>query len=338
MSGSRRYTMHDVARLSGVSYQTVSRVINHHPYVADDTRDRVLEVIARLGYRPNRAAQSLAGYRSRTLAMTTFGMNNYGPAQMVIHIEQAAREARYDLILANVTDTTVESMQAAIDRLLHWEVDGLLFITPIIGITYDDLVMLCGKKPIVQIGIEPGVNSPSVAIDQHHGTELVARHLLELGHRHIAEIRGPTPWIDAHARHQTFVRVLGEAGIALRAEAQGDWSSRSGYEMTHQLLNGGAHFTALFAANDQMALGAIRALNERGRRVPEDISVVGFDDIPEAAYFTPPLTTVRQDFDLLGQQGIEYLLARLTDVDTPLRQRLIVPRFIRRSSTAPLSG
>jgi DNA-binding LacI/PurR family transcriptional regulator len=333
MSGSRRYTMHDVARLAGVSYQTVSRVINHHPYVAEDTRERVLQVIAELGYRPNRAAQSLAGHRSHTLAMTTFGIDNYGPSQMVINIEQAARQAGYDLIFASVTDTTIESMRVALDRLLHWEIDGLLFIMPVRGMPYDELVDLCGATPIVLVGAEPAENTPVVYIDQQHGATLVAEHLLAAGHRTVAEIRGPENWVDAQARHEAIVRALNGAGLALTASAEGDWTSRSGYEAALSLLNRGAKFSALFAANDQMALGAIRALIERELRVPEDVSVVGFDDMSEAAYFTPPLTTVRQDFATLGRRGIEYLVQRINNPRTSVEPQAILPQFMPRAST-----
>jgi DNA-binding LacI/PurR family transcriptional regulator len=337
MSGSRRYTMHDVARLSGVSYQTVSRVINHHPYVADDTRERVLQVIAQLGYRPNRAAQSLAGHHSHTLAMTTFGMDNYGPSQMVINIEQAARQSGYDLIFASVTDTSLDSMRTALDRLLHWEIDGLLFLMPVRGMPYDELVDLCGVTPIVLVGAEPAENTPMVFIDQQHGVTLVANHLLAAGHRAVAEICGPENWVDAHLRHEAFVQALSVGGVSVTASVEGNWTSQSGYEAALKLLNRGTKFTALFAANDQMALGAIRALNERGLRVPEAVSVVGFDDVSEAAYFSPPLTTVRQDFASLGRRGIEYLVQRISNPRTPIQQQVILPQFIQRASTMPVA-
>ncbi|MDX2139068.1 MAG: substrate-binding domain-containing protein [Chloroflexota bacterium] len=338
MSPRQRPTLHDVAERAGVSYQTVSRVINQQRYVADDTRARVLTAIAELGFRPNRAAQSLAGNRSRTLGMITFGINQYGPAQMMIHIEQAARAAKYDLIFANVNDTSMLSMRAAIETLLHWQIDGLLCVTPVAGVTYDDLRLLCGAMPIVQIGSQPGAESPSAVIDQAHGVRLAAEHLLTLGHRQFAEIRGPADWIDAHVRHETLVAALAAAGATLAASHEGDWTADSGYRLTQQMLHAGAAFTALVAANDQMALGALMALRERGVGVPEQISVVGYDDIPEAVYFAPPLTTVRQNFAQLGRDGIEYLLEWIHTPDTPIMQRTTQPALVVRGSTGVVSA
>jgi LacI family transcriptional regulator len=334
MTYRQRPTLHDVAERAGVSYQTVSRVINQHRYVAEETRARVLTAIAELGFRPNRAAQSLAGNRSRTLGMITFGINQYGPAQMMIHIEQAARAARYDLIFANVNDTSMLSMHAAIETLLHWQIDGLLCVTPVVGVTYDELRLLCGAIPIVQIGSHPGAQSPSAVIDQAYGARLAAEHLLALGHRQFAEICGPADWIDAQVRHETLVTALAAAGATLAASLEGDWTAESGYRRATQMIDGGQSFTALVTANDQMALGALMALRERGIGVPEHVSVVGYDDIPEAVYFAPPLTTVRQDFAQLGRDGIEYLLESIHTPETPIMQRTTQPKLMVRGSTA----
>jgi LacI family transcriptional regulator len=329
-----RPTLNDVAERAGVSYQTVSRVINHHPYVATATRERVLRAIADLGFRPNRAAQSLAGSHSRTLGMVAFGMNQYGPAQMIIHIEQAARRARYDLIFANVNDMTTESMRAAINQLLHWEIDGLLCVTPAEGITHRALAELCGDTPFVQIGTYPDVHTPSVIIDQRQGAHMAVEHLVALGHRRLAEIRGPATWIDAETRHAAVVSTLEGTGAGLVASLEGDWTAETGYHVTQRLLQEAWPFTAIIIANDQMALGAMRALQERGIRIPEDVSIIGFDDIPEAAFFNPPLTTVRQDFDQLGQLGIAFLLELIQNESTAPEQRCIPPQLIERASTA----
>lgn len=327
--------MHDVAKLSGVSYQTVSRVINNHPYVADDTRQRVLDAIEQLDYRPNRAAQSLAGRRTRALGMTMFGIDYYGPAQMVINIESAAREAGYDLIFANVPKTNNEELSAAVNHLLHWELDGFLFLTPLVGIDYAQLQDMTGGKPIVLIGAQAPRNISSVSVDQQHGGKLAAYHLLELGHERIAEIRGPWDWIDAKERHNSFADVLAMAGHQLVASELGDWTPQSGYDAAKRLLESGADVTALAVGNDQMAVGVLRALGERGLRVPQDMSVIGFDDIPEARFFSPPLTTVRQDFDVIGKTGIAYLIDTLNTADPTVQQMSIAPRLVVRESTAP---
>jgi DNA-binding LacI/PurR family transcriptional regulator len=335
MSSSRRNTLHDVARVSGVSYQTVSRVINNHPYVSEETRQRVLQAIEELDYRPNRAAQSLAGTKSNTLAMTTFGLNNYGPAQMVINIEQASRAAGYDLILANVNDTKLTSLHTAINHIRRWEVDGLLLITPIVGTDYAALQALCGNTPFVLIGIGLGLDVPSVVINQREGSHHISRHLIELGHRDICEISGPLMWFDALARHESWIDTLRAAGLTPGISLEGDWSAASGYEAAKRLLKIGARFTALVVGNDQMAIGAIYALLEYGKRVPEDVSVVGYDDIPEAAFARPPLTTVRQEFDLLGKRGIECLIELIENPDAQLSQSVINPELILRTSTMP---
>lgn len=339
MPAIKRHTLHDVARLSGVSYQTVSRVINDHPYVAGDTRQRVLKAIEELDYRPNRAAQSLAGRRSRTLGMITFGLNNYGPAQMMINIEHAARQAGYDLIFVNAFDARLGSMRTAVDHVRRWDVDGLLLITPVQGITYTELQALCGDSPIVQIGTYPGADAPSVIVNQALGTRQLVEHLITLGHRHIAEIRGPQQWYDAQARHESLLATLADAGLSLGPSAEGDWSPHNGYAAARTLLrqrgSGTAAFTALVVANDQMAIGAIRALQEHGLYVPHDMSVVGFDDIPEAAFTNPPLTTVRQEFDQMGQQGVEYLIETIRNPGAPKGQRVIAPHLVLRQSTAP---
>ncbi len=330
----RRNTLHDVARLAGVSYQTVSRVINHHPYVSDETRERVEKAIIELNYRPNRAAQSLAGAKSRTLAMLTFGLNNYGPAQMMIHSEHASRQAGYDLIFANVNDAKLETLRTAIHYARYRDVDGLLVITPIIGMHEEELVTLSGDIPLMLIGTGLNVNAASVVVDQYAGTRQVTRHLIELGHTQICEISGPLTWYDALERHESWLVTMQAAGLTPGISIEGNWTAESGYLAVRQLIKQGAKFTALVMGNDQMALGAIRALHEYGRRVPEDVSVVGFDDIPEASFFLPPLTTVRQDFDTLGRRGIESLIQRIHQPHIDPKQHVIAPQLIQRNSTA----
>jgi len=335
MSTFRRNTLRDVAERAGVSYQTVSRVINNHRYVAEETRARVMEAIKTLGYKPNRVAQSLAGGRSHTLAVITFGMDYYGPAQMVINIEHATRAAGYDLIFANVSEPRSENIRAAMERLGRWQVDGMILITPVPGINYDDIAGLHPDTPIVLMDAPLGSATPSVVVDQGYGSRLATQHLIDLGHQSLCEISGPLNWFGAVARHVSWLKTLQETGLKPGKSIEGDWTALGGYHAARRLLEGGARFTGLVVGNDQMALGAIRALWESGLRIPEDVSVVGFDDIPEAACFTPPLTTVRQDFDLLGKHGIDYLVQRIEQPGTPAEQRVIYPELIRRASTAP---
>jgi DNA-binding LacI/PurR family transcriptional regulator len=335
MSTFRRNTLRDVADYAGVSYQTVSRVINNHPYVAEDTRTRVLEAIQTLGYRPNRVAQSLAGGRSHTLAVITFGMDYYGPAQMIIHIEHATRDAGYDLIFSNISEARSENIRTAMERLGRWQVDGMILITPVPGIDYEHIAGWNADTPIVLMDAPLGSTTPSVVVDQGFGSRLVTQHLIDLGHQLLCEISGPLNWFGAVARHVSWLKTLQEAGLNPGKSIEGDWTAMGGYRAAQRLLAQGQPFTALVAGNDQMALGAIRALHEAGLRVPEDVSVVGFDDIPEASCFAPPLTTVRQDFDLLGKQGIDYLVQRIENPDIPAVQHVIYPQLLLRASTAP---
>jgi DNA-binding LacI/PurR family transcriptional regulator len=328
----KRATLYDVARQAGVSYQTVSRVINNHPHVADETRQRIIHIIDDLGYRPSRAARSLATHRSNTLGIVTFGAAYYGPAQMMLNAERAAKARGYSIRLSSIGATTLEEVQEAIGGLRDQLVDGIVLIMPTQDISYPRLAEACGEIPFVETDTDAATEIPSVVIDQDSGSRMATQYLLDLGHRAICEVSGPLNWFSGAARHRGWRATLAAAGIDPGPHIEGDWTAASGYQAARRLLESGAKFTALVAGNDQMALGAMRALSELGRRVPQDVSVIGFDDIPEAAYFEPPLCTVRQDFAALGEQSVEYLVSLIDDSDTPRQQRVLQPQFIARSS------
>jgi DNA-binding LacI/PurR family transcriptional regulator len=330
----QRYTLHDVARVADVSYQTVSRVINEHPSVADDTRARVQRIIAELGYQPNMVAKSLAANRSSSLAVLTFGMIHYGPSQMILNIERTAKDLGYDLIFSNVREPSYAGLRKAIDNVNSRQVEGIIAISPVVGISYDEIASLCQGVPLVQIDPEIGLEVPSVVVEQRAGSQLVTYYLTGLGHQRLTEISGPLNWFGAVARHEAWEAALQSAGLTPMMSVEGDWTAHSGYEAVQKLLARDPGFTAIVVANDQMALGAIYALHEKGLRVPEDVSVVGFDDIPEAAYFRPALTTVQQDFNQLGEMSVRYLLELIESSDTPLRQYRLYPKLIVRDSTA----
>src|SRR5258708_6492834 len=330
---AKRATIRDVAVLSDVSSQTVSRVINGDVHVSKKTRQRVQKAIDDLNYRPNRAAQSLVTRRSRTLEVITFGTPHYGPSQMVANVQAEAKALGYNLILSSISNTTSQEIRASIDNLSGRLIDGIILITPILGPTYQELSSLCQGTPFVQIDIEQGSGAPSVVIDQRYGSWLATQHLIDLGHTQICEISGPLNWFAAIARSQSRYDTLRAAGLKPGASVEGDWTATGGYEAACRLLDEGTQFTALVVGNDQMALGALRALDERGLRVPEDVSMVGFDDIPEAAYFKPPLTTIRQDFNALGKHSVEYLVSLINRPDTPLHQRDLKPQLVLRDST-----
>lgn len=329
---TKRATIHDVAHHSGVSIQTVSRVVHGDVHVSKQTRQRVLKVIDELNYQPNRAAQSLVTRRSHVLEVIAFGTDYYGPSNMVINIERAARSLGYDLFFSGIPEITPEQIRKAVDSLGGKLVDGMIVITPILGLSYDDLSALCHGSPLVLIDIEQGTSAPSVVIDQYHGGWLATQHLIDLRHQLICEISGPLNWFGARARSQGWRQTMQNAGLEPGLSVQGDWTAVSGYQAAVRLLAEGVPFTGLVVGNDSMALGAISALRERGLRVPEDVSVVGFDDIPESAFFNPPLTTIHQDFNALGKQCVEYLVSLIDQPETPLHQRVLKPQLVVRQS------
>lgn len=335
MSTPKSVTLHDVARAAGVSYGTVSRVLNRHPHVAPDTRSRVLDTIDELGYRPNRAARSLVTSRTNTVGIVSFGTRHYGPSQMVANIERALRRRGYALTIASIDAVTVEELRRAVGELLHNQVDGIVMITPIRGLGAEAIDRLAGATPFVMVDVELGSELPSIVIDQRAGAECAVDHLVSLGHEHIAQLHGPADWVDAHARGLGFRAALRRAGLRPAGTVEGDWSAASGHRAVHQLLSGPERPTGLFVHNDQMALGALHALREAGLRVPQDVSVVGYDDVPEASFYAPPLTTVRQDFAALGSESVDYLGRLLSDRKTPVHQRVLHPELRIRASTAP---
>ena len=300
-----RPVMADVARLAGVSHQTVSRVLNDHPHVRQQTRDDVLAAIRELGYRRNAAARTLVTGRTNTIGVISFDTTLYGPASMLYGIERAAHPA-YSVAIASLQLLDRSSMLAAAERFLNQGVEGIIVIAPL-ATAVRALLGIAPHVPLVGVGCGISAPLPSVAIDNPAGATRATRYLLDLGHRTVHHVGGPAHFLDAEERIEGWRVALQNAGAWQPPVLRGDWSARSGYEIGHQLVDM-ADATAVFSANDQMALGLLRAFAERGRSVPEEISVVGFDDIPEAAYFRPPLTTVRQDFGELGRRALHLLI------------------------------
>lgn len=330
----KKVTLDNVAQHSGVSYQTVSRVINNHPSVAEDTRKRVLQAIRELNYRPNRAARSLVTHRSDTIALISFGTTFYGPGQMVSNITKRAKDNGYRVSPSTLQQLGPDEIKAAIDELHGHLIDGIIMVAPIVFDFMYEITELVGDIPFIQIDTKPQPGIASVVIEQAYGSKLAVEHLIGLGHRQIAEISGPLNWYDAIMRHQSWIQITEHHNLSHDMSVEGNWSAKSGYEAVRSLLKKGAKFTGLVVANDQMALGAIAAIHELGSRIPEDISVVGFDDIPESAYFLPALTTVHQDFEALGEQSVELLVSLIKNPETPIHQRVLYPELIIRNSTA----
>ena len=322
--------MADVASRAGVSHQTVSRVLNDHPYVRSDTRARVLAAAAELDFRRNTAARALVTGSSRQLGVVSMDTALYGPASTLLGIERAARDADY--FVSNVSVRTLDrrSILDAIERLRGQAVDGIILIIPHVSAARAVRHVNGGLPLVVMEGGAASV--PAVKVDQRSGAAAATRHLLELGHRTVWHIAGPPDWMSSHTRIDAWRETLEAAGASVPDVMVGDWSARSGYE-AGQVLAGRSEVTAIFAANDHMALGVLRALRERDRDVPGDVSVIGFDDIPEAAYFAPLLTTVRQDFAEVGRRGLGLLVDQIEGRSA--RSEVYVPtELIVRMSTA----
>ncbi|MFJ2579227.1 LacI family DNA-binding transcriptional regulator [Kitasatospora aureofaciens] len=325
--------MADVARLAGVSHQTVSRVLNGAPHVRPGTRARVLAAIRELDYRPNSAARALVTRRSQTLGVVSFDSTLYGPASTLDGIERAARTAGYFVSVAGLRSLDSRSVQEAVDRLRDQGVEGVAVIAPQIS-AVGALAKLSSAVPVVAVGAGSRSRLPMVSFDNRAGAEVATRHLLDLGHRTVHHLAGPVGWTEGRDRQDGWRQALEAGGARVPRIGGGDWSARSGYEAGRRIAHD-PEVTAVFCANDHMALGLLRALREAGRAVPGEISVVGFDDIPEAAYFTPPLTTVRQDFGELGRRALELLLEEIEGVDRPRHPVRISPETVLRRSTGP---
>ena len=326
-----RPVMTDVARLAGVSHQTVSRVLNGHPNVSAATKASVEAAIRDLGYRPNTAARALVTGKTNVLGVISFDTTLYGPASMLYGIERAARPG-YFVAIASLPSFDRESLTGAVERFLGQAVAGIIVIAPHRA-AVEALAGLPIGVPVVAVGCAGAARMPSVRIDNVVGAALATGHLLDLGHRTVHHIGGPDSWHDAMDRIDGWLRALRAAGAPEPEMLRGDWSARSGYDAGRELA-ARREVTAVFCANDPMAVGFLRAAAEAGRRVPQDISVVGFDDVPEAAYFSPPLTTIRQGFGALGERALHLLLRQITAGGEAPPLPPVVPELVVRSSSA----
>ncbi|MBF4572808.1 LacI family DNA-binding transcriptional regulator [Herbiconiux sp. VKM Ac-1786] len=322
----RAASVFDVAKAAGVSHQTVSRVLNDHPSLRPVTRQKVLDAMRELDYRPNLAARALVTSRSRIIGILSTSSGEYGPASSIAAVEAAARARGYSVSIANADGVDQRSIDEALEHLVDLSAEGIVVIAPQLQVL-SALSARSFRIPFVTLQTLRQVDGAELALDQVTGARLATAHLAELGHRRIGHLAGAVDWIDAVSRRAGFAAELETRGIAVGPVAAGDWSAPSGYRAGQELIAAGV--TAVFSANDQMALGLLHAAHDAGLAVPRDLSVVGFDDTPEAAHYLPPLTTVRQDFAEAGRRA----LARLLDEDgtSPSAE----PALVVRASTAP---
>lgn len=329
---TRAPAMTDVARLAGVSHQTVSRVLNDHPNVREQTRLRVRAAIAELGYRPNNAARTLVTGRSQSIGVVAPNSTLYGPASLLAALELAAGAAGFSVSVRRVRTLDRPSIATAVEHHRDQRVSGIVAIAPTASAS-EALAEVPADVPLVTVDGDPERETALVTVDQEAGAYAATRHLLDAGHQTVWHVSGPADWFDAAGRIRGWRRALEEAGAEVPPVSPADWSAAAGHH-AGQMLARMPEVTAVFAANDHLALGVLRAMTERGRTVPGDVSVIGFDDVPEAAYFSPPLTTVRQDFDAVAAQTLDLLLTRISAGETGPARRSLTPTLVERHSVA----
>lgn len=319
--------MRDVAARAGVSRQTVSRVLNDHPDVAPETHERVRVAMVELGYRMNNAARALGTRRTRTIGVLASDALQYGPSRSIAALESCARGAGYWVSAAFAEAGDADAVVAAVDHLVAQGVEGIVVVAPHAR-TLSALDALRIDIPVVTLH-SSGHGARGLSVDQAAGARLAVAALADAGHTRIAHLAGPVDWLEAESRAEGFAAELAARGLQAGPVIPGDWSAGSGYAATAAVRDAGV--TAVFAANDQMALGLLGGLHEQGLAVPGDVSVVGFDDIPDAAYYWPKLTTVRQDFDELARRAVQAVIGGAeAAVLTPVQ-----PVLIARASIAP---
>ena len=332
---NKRPTIRDIAKQAGVSYQTVSRALNNQSRIAPETRKRILQIARELGYHPNKAARMLSTQRSYVLEVNLVNIEPATAFALSTKImADTAKSYGYSVMFAEITPNEIgKAIESAASRL----VDGIALYAPRLN-NDNELAELSVSHniPIVRRDYAPDSKLACVGFDQIYGITLVVQHLLEQGHRHFAEISGPLEYTAATIRHNTRQKILQENGIEPGPSVAGDYSIKSGYKAMCQLLKNESSFTALIAGNDHMALGAIHALREHGQYVPDDVSVIGFDDKHYAAYIDPPLTTVRQSFDQQDKMVIEYLIELIEKPGTEIYHRVLQPKLVVRKSVRRL--
>ncbi len=303
----RQPSMADVARIAGVSAQTVSRALRGSPNVNLETNRRVLAAVEQVGYRFNSAARTLSSGRSRTIGLVLLASGGYySRSAVTAGVESAAGEAGYAVSIATISALDVGLMERSLAKLADQGVDGLVIAVPLISVTrkMEDITR---DIPTVTLDGSRTAGARVLGIDQQEAGRIATQHLLDLGHRQVWHVSGPDEWIEARQRRQGWQECLRAAGIEPPPSLEGDWSPGSGFRQG-QILAMIPEVTAVFAASDEMAFGVIHALRERGRAVPEDVSIVSVDDIALAAYCWPPLTAVRQDFFGYGVAAVGLLL------------------------------
>ncbi len=342
MTKNDQITILKVAEVAGVSKQTVSRVMNNHPDVADVTRKHVQKVIDELGYHPSAVARSLTKQRTHTIAVVTAGLNLVGPSRVLNGITLKAEELGYALLIKNLAEYRVDDYRGLVRFLNEMRVEGIVWACPDIEHYRQEAIEKLSRlpTPVMFQGSAPIENALFVTVDNYAGGCQATQHLIDQGCCNIAHISGPLSFADSEDRKSGWSDTLERAGMPTgRSQwAEGSWSAASGAQAVIELLDTYPEMDGIFVANDQMAMGVMQAIRERGLQIPGDIAIIGYDNIAESAFSVPPLTTMAQDFELMGSKAIE-LLVDVIDVQrdgkdlSALRSvRLPVDLIIRKSS------
>ena len=351
MAHKRRATIKEVARAAGVSTQTVSRVVNNRPDVAPETSERIQQIIKDIGYSPNILARSLIRGRSHTLGVVDYGLEYFGPSRVLTGIELQANQLGYSIFLNLIHQPETGDVDQILNSLFARQVDGIIWAVPEIGNnrTWVDAKSLDSPIPIVFVnGMDRQTFPVLVGIDNDAIGSLATEHLLAGGARCIGIITGPRSWWEAQQRQQGWRKTLEVHGLVAedRLVVEGDWSAESGAQGLHQLLAQCSDIDAVFASNDQMALGVLHTAHQLGRRIPDDLSIIGVDNLPESAHFWPSLTTVRQRLREAGAQAVRQLDQMIQNAE-PLRRSqegtiarvdLFQPELIVRESSRPVAS
>jgi len=329
----KKPNIYDVAKLAGVSHQTVSRVINDGPHTKPETRARVELAMANLGYVPNAAARALVTSKSKMIGMIVADEIFFGPAGMIHALKNETRKADYFAISCSVDGTSRESMVEGLKHLRRLGLDAIIVITP----QFDNSEMvkeILPNVPALFIDSASGEGQLSISLDNFAGSRLATEHLIGLGHKNIIHISGPATWQDAEPRVRGYESAMVSAGLKPNV-ISADWLIETGYKIGLELDLDATHTTAIVAANDHLALGLIRAFNERSIAVPNRVSIVGFDDIPEAPFLDPALTTLRPNFEQLGKLAVGLILGSVSPSEVIDNQSLDPELVIRNSTAAP---
>ena len=326
--------------MTGVSTQTVSRVINKRPDVSPETRRAVEAAIAEHGFQPSAVARSLVQRRSQMLGIIVAGLRYFGVGQTVNGIAEAAEDAGFSIILKELASYDVPDIVPVVDFFMGHRVEGIIFASPQVDANVRHLQeqLPPAAPPVVFLKAEPNDRFTTVGIDNVDAAAMATRHLASLGRRRIAHLAGPLDWREARDRRDGWLRALTDAGLEPGPVVAGDWSSASGAAAFERILAEEPGIDAVFAGSDQMALGLLHVAHERGIRIPDQVAVVGFDGLPEAAEFTPSLTTVLQPLQEMGRRSVAELVATLSSDATTEGRTITLPTVLVPGDSAPVAG